>query len=282
MDSKLLDAGHVELVATPSYTTLPAYSVIPAEEDQPPAYCPPTTSTSTFTINVPTVTPNFSSGFPYHQSLLELNILPAEWELFTQELHKAAAATPCQMALAILSGIATAAVIIEPWTSSCVGRYVWNRQVAKNAITGMKRDDNDDSCCGHNGETVGAVTKRWNERWGALGVAVDLEVVQATKETDKIANGVDMEQAKTCCERKQGRCSSRKCCAGKKCCGAKKNCASRNSHGSDGSCGRRSTCGRGGLKEQRCGAGRKGVSFRLVVQRTEQKVTEENVEQRTK
>lgn len=278
MDSKLQDAGHVELVATPSYATLPAYNVVTSDEAQLPAYCPPTTGTSTFTLNIPTATPNFSSGFPYHSSLSELNILPAEWELFTRELHKAAAATPCQMALAILSGIATAAVIIEPWTSSCVGRYVWNRQVAKNAITGLKRGDNDDSCCGHNEETVGAVLKRWNEKWAALGVAVDLEVVQAAKETDEITNGADMEPAKICCERKQGRCSSRKCGAAKKCCGAKKNCASKNSHGSNGACGRRSTCGKGGSKEQRCGAGRKGVSFRLVVQRTEQTVTEKSVE----
>lgn len=278
MDSERLDSMHVELIATPSYETLPTYSLVAAENDQPPAYCASTTSTSTVTLNVPTARPNLSSGFPYHHSLSELNILPAEWGLLTQELHKAAAATPGQMALAILSGIATVAVIGEPWTSSCVGRYVWNRQVAKNAIMGLKQDNKGDSRYGQNEGSVGAVMKRWNEKWSALGVVVDLEVVQATKETGETVDQEEMEHETTCCERGHGRCSNRNCCAGKRCCGARKHCASRNSHRINGGFGRRSTCGRGGLKEQLSWGGRRGVSFRLVVQRTEQKAAERNIE----
>ena len=114
MDSKLMDSKHVELVATASHESFPSYNLVVTEEAQPPTYFTSITSTSGTTLPIPTAGPNLSSGFPYHPSLTDFNILPAEWHVFTQELQKSAAATPCQKALAVLSGIATAAVIIEP------------------------------------------------------------------------------------------------------------------------------------------------------------------------
>ncbi len=269
-----MDSKHVELVATPSYDTLPVYRVITTEEAQPPTYCAPTTSTSATTLDVPTAGPNFSSGFPYHSSLTDFNVSPAEWEAFTQELQNAAAATPGQKALAVLSGIATAAVIIDPWTSSCVARYVWNKQVTKNAITRLDQNDNNGSSCGHKGETVGAVMKRWNEKWSVMGVAVGLEVVQVGKETcGTLESKESMEHGSTCCKREEGRCGTRKRCGAKGSCEVWKNRASHKSCGAKERSCRRTTCGRRGVKGQPC-CGKRAASFKLVVRRTENAVSE--------
>ena len=278
MDSKLIDSKHAQLVATSSYDTLPVYRAITEDNAQPPVYV------DTEEINLPstalTVTtagPSLSSGFPYHPSLSEFNVSPGEWEVFTHELQNAAAATPCQKALAILSGIATAAVIIDPWTSSCVARYVWNKQVAKNVATGLVQGNNDRNCCGPKGETVGTVLERWNQKWGVSGVVVGLEIIQVGKEE---CETVEVEETKECtaCCGKEGRCETKKCGSAKRNCGNRKCCTSRKAGGATEHCCRRKTCGEGRKNRQGCGRGKRGVSFKLVVQRTENGPSEKKAE----
>jgi hypothetical protein len=45
-----------------------------------------------------------SPGFPYQPGLIELNVLPGDWALFAREPQAAAALTPGQIFLAVLSG----------------------------------------------------------------------------------------------------------------------------------------------------------------------------------
>ena len=242
-----MDSKHVELVATPSYHTLPVYREVNAEEAHLPAYSAPVISTSAETLLVPTAGLSLSSGFPYDTSLSEFDIGPAEWAIFTQELQRAAAATLCQKTLAVLSGVATAAVIIDPWTSSCVARYVWNKQVERNVVRGLKQNDNDD-CCSKPKETVGTIMKRWNQKWSGAGTAVTLEVGKAS---DK-AVGEGMKE-ETFSEPEQRSCRTRKCHTTGRRCGVRDSCASRRACGPKEPC--RRTC------EKRV------VSFRLVVRK---------------
>ena len=243
-----MDSKHVELVATPSYETLPVYTEVTADQAHLPTYSAPIASTSADTLLVPTAGPNLSSGFPYDTSLSEFNVGPAEWSIFIQELQKVAAATLCQKTLAILSGLATAAVIIDPWTSSCVTRYVWNKQVEKNVVRGLKPDDNDDGCCKPK-ETVGTVLKRWNDKWSESGVAVTLDVGKVFAKADEEGMVV-----KTPIEQEQRGCRTRKCHKSKRGCGASGSCASRRACGAKEGC--RRTCGKN------------VVSFRLAVRKT--------------
>lgn len=251
-----MDSKHFEPVATASHETLPSYNSVVTEEAQPPIYLAPTTSTSSTTLLIPTAGPTLSSGFPYHPSLADFNMLPVGWEAFTKELQKAAAATPCQKMLAVLSGIATAAVIIDLWTSTCVAKYVWNKQVQKNAVKGLTQNGKENCCCKHK-ETVGAVMEKWNDKWAGMGVAVGLEVGE---ETHIAVEGEDMTEKNTLSEREYGRCRPKGChtkkiaCKGRGCCTSKRACGPKANS--------RRTCDR------------KRVSFRLVVRRKENERSE--------
>ena len=259
MDSKVVDSKHVEhveLVTTPSYDTLPVYKEVTAEEPHLPTYSAPIASTSVEALLVPTAGPSLSSGFAYDPSLSEFNIGAAEWAIFTQELQRAAAVTLCQKTLAVLSGVATVAVIIDPWTSSCVARYVWNKQVERNVVRGLKQNGKDDCCCKPK-ETVGTIMKRWNGKWNESGVAVSLEVGKASDKADE--EGMKEEASD---ELEQHGCKPRKCHSTERSCRVRGSCALRRAYRHKANC--RRTC------EKRV------ASFRLVVRRTEKEVVEKS------
>ena len=278
MDSKLVNPQHAQLVAAPSYETLPVYRVATEDNSQPPTYAnTEVTKVPSAVLTISTAGRSLSSGFPYHPSLTELGISPSDWENFNRKLQNAAAATACQKALAIFSGIATAAVIIDPWTSSCVARYVWNKQVAKNVITGMAQDTLNSTSHDSKRETVGTVLVRWNEKWSASGLKVGLEVIQHRKQT---SGAMEREESieNIDCHQVQGHHETKKCTSVKRSCGARKSCHLRDSWESNERCGRRNACGKGRSNRQSCGKEKKGVSFRLVVQMTGEEVSEKKGE----
>jgi hypothetical protein len=65
------------------------------------------------TLAIPTANPLLSSGFAYHPALIDLNISPGDWTLFTQATIRRST-NPDQTFLTVLSGVVTVCLIGEP------------------------------------------------------------------------------------------------------------------------------------------------------------------------
>ncbi|KAI9893569.1 MAG: hypothetical protein M1814_006365 [Vezdaea aestivalis] len=164
------------------YQTLPHASTTPLPEppSNPPSEAPEpirslsqplpsTTSTSTPVI-IPTFTKTLSSGFPYNDALFSLNISPTAWFAFSAEIGLAAKPSVAQLLLSISPAI----FIVEPITSTLVGRAIWRGQEKRNAKQGIEKSDPPKKK--GQKESVGAVLRRWNTTWASLGVQVGLEL----------------------------------------------------------------------------------------------------------
>ncbi len=173
------------------------------------------------TLAIPTANPLLSSGFAYHPALIDLNISPGDWTLFTQALQSAAAPTPDQTFLTVLSGVVTVCLIGEPWTATCVARAVRRRQTVNNALRGLQQEKDGkkvyDRCARR--ESIGAVLKLWNEYWRTKSVMMQLEVSEKGEVEGKDVSGQVAKPVgiKNCCwcEKVDGR---KKCCSWRNSC----------------------------------------------------------------
>lgn len=139
---------------------------------------PPASTIKAFDpVEISSVTPSITSGFPYHQKLFELHVSPEEWETFGDDVVQSLQLSIGARALAWTVGVSVGTVSLVGAPGYYAGKAMQERSRANKVRRSMK----------NKGELDTAL-RRWNVTFAERGFRVRIvlpRVKQGTEEDDK-------------------------------------------------------------------------------------------------